>query len=203
MYVLGEWKPLVPSGLAVVNEDTKVLFEPLIRAFGLAVSLGVIGGAYVLFDIEDAAKFLREMGCEAGIAVCDDLAGSAIMWKDMLDVKVSDGGSGGRFMAGDENGSFRAIVVRDGEDAVESIGEQEFNDEVHGDGLKGEGGAVSRNGAMRNTGARGVNFGGLASGATPDKRGNKGFHVGPPIILGDEETGFEDAGVTCSGGVMV
>ena len=156
-----------------------------------------------MFDIEDAAEFLQEMGCEAGVAVCDDLAGSAIMWKNVLDVKVSNGGSGGRFMAGDENGSFRAIVVRDGEDTVESIGEREFDDEVHGDGLKGEGGAVSRNGAMRDTGARGVNFGGLASGATPDEGGNKGFHVGPPVILGDEETGFEDAGVTCGGGVMV
>ena len=124
MYVLGEWKPSVPSGLAVVDEDTKVLFEPLIRAFGLAVSLGVIGGAYVLFNIENATKFLREVRCKAGISVCDDFAGSAVMWKNMLNVKVSDGGGGGRFMAGDENGSFRAVVIRDGEDAVESIGER-------------------------------------------------------------------------------
>ena len=203
MYVLGEWKPSVPSGLAVVDEDTEVLFKPLIRAFGLSVSLGVIGGAYVLFDIEDAAKFLWEMGCEAGVAVCDDLTWSTVMWKDMLDVKISDGGSGGGFMAGDENGSFRAVVVRDGEDAVKAIGERELNDEVHSDGLKGEGGAVSRNGAMRNARARGVNFGGLAGGASPDEGGNEGFHVGPPVILGDEETGFEDAGVTCRGGIMV
>ena len=49
------WEPLVPSGLAVVDEDAEVLFKPLIRAFGLAVRLGVVGGAYVLFDIEDAA----------------------------------------------------------------------------------------------------------------------------------------------------
>ena len=45
----------MPSGLAVVNEDAEVLFKPLIRVFGLAVSLGVVSGAYVLFDIEDAA----------------------------------------------------------------------------------------------------------------------------------------------------
>jgi hypothetical protein len=75
MHILGEWKPPVPSGLAVVDEDSKVLFKPLIRAFGLSISLGMIGGAYVLFDIEDAAKFLREMGGKAGIAVCDDLRG--------------------------------------------------------------------------------------------------------------------------------
>ena len=91
MYILGEWEPSVPSGLAVVDKDAKVLFKPLICSFGLAVSLGVIGGAYVLFDVEEATKFLREVGREAGVSVCDDLAGSAVMWKDMLDVEVSDG----------------------------------------------------------------------------------------------------------------
>ena len=55
VYVLSKWEPLMPSGLAVVDEDAEVLFKPLIRAFGLAVRLGVVGGAYVLFDIEDAA----------------------------------------------------------------------------------------------------------------------------------------------------
>ena len=51
MYILSKWEPLVPSGLAVVDEDAEVLFKPLIRSFGLAVGLGVVGGAYVLFDI--------------------------------------------------------------------------------------------------------------------------------------------------------
>ena len=203
MYVLGKWEPPVPSGLAVVDEDAKILFKPLIRAFGLAVRLGVIGGAYVLFDIEDAAKFLREVGREAGIAVCDDFAGGAVMWKNMLDVKVGDGGGGGRFMAGDEDGSFRAVVVRDGEDTVKSIEEWEFNDEIHGNGLKGEGGAVGRDGAVRDAGARGIDLGGLTGGATPDEGGDKGLHVGPPVILGDEETGFEDAGVASGGGIVV
>ena len=203
MHILGEREPSMPSGLAVVDEDAKVLFKPLIRAFGLAVSLGVIGGAYVLFDIKDATKFLREMGREAGISVCDDLAGSAVMWKDMLDIKVSDGGGCGRFMAGDENGSFRAVVVCDGEDAVKSIGERELNDEVHGNSLKGEGSAIGRDGAVRNAGARGIDFGGLTGGAAPDEGGDKGLHVGPPVILGDEETGFEDARVTCGVGIMV
>ena len=52
MYVLGEWKPSVPSGLAMVDEDAEVLFKPLICSLGLAISLGVIGGAYILFDVE-------------------------------------------------------------------------------------------------------------------------------------------------------
>ena len=51
MYVLGEWEPPVPSGLAVIDEDAEVLFKPLICSFGLAISLGVISGAYILFDV--------------------------------------------------------------------------------------------------------------------------------------------------------
>ena len=203
VYILGEWEPSVPSGLVVVDKDAKVLFEPLICSFGLAVSLGVIGGAYVLFDVEKVTKFLREMGREAGVSVCDDLAGSAVVWEDVLDIKVSDGGGGGRFVTGDKNSSFRAVVICDGEDAVEAVGEGEFNNEIHGDGFEGKGGAVGRDGAVGNAGSRGIGFGGLTGGASADKRGDKGFHMGPPVVLSDEETGLEDAGVACGGGIVV
>ena len=203
MYVLSKWEPLVPGGLAVVDEDAKVLFKPLIRSFGLAVSLGVVGGAYVLRDIEDAAEFLWEMGCKMGIPVRDDLAGSTVVWKNILDVKIGNSGGGSRFMAGNEDGGFRAVMVGNGEDAIKAVGEWELNNEIHGDGFKGEGGAVGRDGAVGNTGARGNGFGGLTGGAAPDERGDKGFHMGPPIIFGDEKAGFEDAGVTWGGGVMV
>ena len=203
MYVLGEWEPSVPGGLAVVDEDTEVLFKPLIRSLRLAISLGVISGAYILFDVEDAAEFLREMRCEAGIPVCDDLARGAIMWKDVLNIEVGDGGGGGRFMARDKNGSLRTVVIRDGEDAVEAVREWKLDNEIHSDGLEGEGGAVGCDGAVRDTGARGIDFGGLAGGATSDKRGDKGLHVRPPIVFGDEETGFEDAWVTGGGGIVV
>ena len=148
MYILGKGKPLVPSGLVVVDEDAKVLFQPLIRSFGLAVSLGVVGGAYVLRDVEDTAEFLWEVGCETGIPVRDDLTGSAVVWKDMLDVEIGNGGGGSRFVAWNKNGSLRAVMVRNGENAVKSVGEREFNDKIHGDGLEGEGGAVGRDGAV-------------------------------------------------------
>ena len=203
MYVLGEWEPSVPSSLAVVDEDTEVLFKPLIRSLRLAISLGVISGAYILFDVKNAAEFLREMRCEAGIPVCDDFAGGAVMWKDVLNIEVSDGGGGGRFMARDENSSLRTVVIRDGEDAVEAIGERKLNNEIHSDGLEGEGGVVGCDGAVGDTGARGVDLGGLTGGAASDVGGDKGLHVGPPVILGDEETGFEDAWVAGGGGIVV
>ena len=96
----------MPSGLAVIDENVEILFKPLIRAFGLAISLGVVGGAYVLFDIEDAAKLLWEVRSEAGILVGDNFAGSAVVGKDMLNVELGNGGGGGCFVAGNENSSF-------------------------------------------------------------------------------------------------
>ena len=169
MDILGEREPSVPGGLAVIDEDAKVLLKPLIRPFGLSVGLGVIGGAYVLSDIKDATKFLQEVGCEMGVSVGDDFARSAVVWKDMLDVEVGDGGGGGRFMAGDKKGSFRAVVVRDGEDAIKAIGERELDNKIHGDGFKGEGGTVGRDGTVRNAGARSSDLGGLTGGATTDE----------------------------------
>ena len=106
MYILSKWEPLVPSGLAVVDEDAEVLFKPLICAFGLAISLGVVGRADVLFDIEDVAKFLWEMRSEAGISVSNNFVGGAIVWENMLDVELSNGGGSGRLVAGNENSSF-------------------------------------------------------------------------------------------------
>ena len=94
----------MPSGLAVVDKDMEILFEPLICSFGLAISLGVVGGAYVLCDVENTAEFLRKTGCETGISVRDDFTGGAVVWKDMLDVEIGDSGGGGRFVAGDKNG---------------------------------------------------------------------------------------------------
>ena len=51
MHILGEWEPLAPSGLVMVDENAEILFEPLVRSFGLAVGLGMVSGAYILFDI--------------------------------------------------------------------------------------------------------------------------------------------------------
>ena len=51
VYVLGKREPTAPGGLTVVYEDAKILFKPLIHLFRLAVCLGMIGRAYVLFDV--------------------------------------------------------------------------------------------------------------------------------------------------------
>ena len=130
VYVLGEGKPSVPSGLAVVDEDAEILLEPLIRSFGLAVSLGVIGSAYVLRNIEDAAQLFREVGCKPGIPVRDNFTGGTVVWKDVLDIKIGNSGGGSGFVARDKDRGFRAVMVGNGKDAVEAVGEGELNDEV-------------------------------------------------------------------------
>ena len=94
-------------------------------------------------------------------------------------------------------------MVGNGEDAVKPVGEREFNDKIHSDRFKWKGGAVGGDGAVRDTGARGIGFGGLTGGATPDEGGDKGFHVGPPVVFGYKKAGFEDARVACSGGIVV
>ena len=203
MYILSEWEPLVPSGLVVVDEDAEVLFKPLICVFGLAISLGMVGGAYILFDIKDAAKFLWKVRSEAGISVGDNFAGSAVVRKNMLDVELGDGGGGGCFVAGNENGSFRAVVVRDGEDAVEAIGKWKLNDEIHSNGFKRKGGAVGGNGAVWDMGTRGIGLSGLTGGAAADEGGDEVLHVGPPVVVGEEEASFKDTRVTRGRGIVI
>ena len=66
----------------------------------------MISGAYVLFDIQNMAKFLGEVGSEAGVLISDDFAGGAIVWENMLDIEISDIGCGSCFMAGNEDGGF-------------------------------------------------------------------------------------------------
>ena len=125
------------------------------------------------------------------------------MWKNMLDIEIGNGRGGGRLMAGNEESGFRTVVVCDSEDAVKAVGERELNNKVHGDGFEGEGGVVSGNRTVRDAGARGIDLGGLTGGATTDEGGDEGFHVGPPVIFGEEKAGFEDARVACSRGIVV
>ena len=94
-------------------------------------------------------------------------------------------------------------MVRNGEDAVKAIGKWELDDEVHSYGVKGEGGAIGGDGEVRDAGASHNNLGGLAGGATADKGGDKVLHVGPPVVLCEEKTSFQDTGVTGGGGIVI
>jgi hypothetical protein len=51
------------------------LFDPLIRALGKAISLGVEGRRQVLLDSQFRREGSAEVGGEAGISVGDDFLG--------------------------------------------------------------------------------------------------------------------------------
>ena len=121
----------------------------------------------------------------------------------MLNIEVGNGGGGGCFVAGNEDGSFQAVMVCDSEDAVKTVGKREFNNEVHGDSFDGEGGASGGDRAVRDTGVRGIDLGGLAGGATTDEGGDKVLHVGPPVIFREEKASFQNARVACGGGIVI
>ena len=52
MYILGYRQQVSPIVLLEVAVDSQILFKPLIDALQLLISLGVIGGANVLYDFQ-------------------------------------------------------------------------------------------------------------------------------------------------------
>ena len=52
------------------------------------------------------AEFLRKVRSEAGVLVSNHFPRGTIVWKNVLDIEVGDGGCGGRFVTGDEDGGF-------------------------------------------------------------------------------------------------
>ena len=94
-------------------------------------------------------------------------------------------------------------MVSDSENAIKTLGRWEFDDKIHGDGLKEKGSAVGGNRIVGHVGVGHKGLSGLASGTTADKGGDKVLHMGPPVVLCKKKTGFKNAGVARGGGVMV
>ena len=69
----------MPVILLCSTEDAQILFEGLVGSFTSSIGLRVIRCADVLMDIEKAAKFCGEFGCEADISVRNDFVGNAVM----------------------------------------------------------------------------------------------------------------------------
>ena len=106
-------------------------------------------------------------------------------------------------MTGDKKGGFEAVVVCHCEDAVEAVRGRELDNEVHGDGFKGEGSVCNGDGIMGNVRSSSELFGGLAGGAAADEGRDEVLHMGPPVVFCKEVASFEDAGVTGCWRVMV
>ena len=69
----------MPVILLRSTEDTQILLKSLIGSFTSSIGLRVIRCADILMDIEKAAEFCGEFGCETDISVRNDFAGNAVM----------------------------------------------------------------------------------------------------------------------------
>jgi len=67
-----------PGGLLEVDEDTKELFEGLVKAFGLTIGLGMESGGHGGLDVAEGEKTFPEVGGKEGIAVRDNLKGKTM-----------------------------------------------------------------------------------------------------------------------------
>ena len=77
----------MPVVLLSATEYAKILFEGLVGAFAGSVHLRVIGRADVLVDVQDMAKFRRELGYKADITVRDYLVRYAVVRDDIVQVE--------------------------------------------------------------------------------------------------------------------
>ena len=94
-------------------------------------------------------------------------------------------------------------MVYDSKDTVKAVGKWKFDSEVHGNGFKGKGGVVGGDRVVGGVGVSCDSFDGLAGGTSSDKSGDKGLHMGPPVVFSEEKTSFQDTRVACCGGIMI
>ena len=117
---MGEGKPFMPIILLRSTEDTQILLESLIGSLTSSIGLRVIRCADILMDIEKAAEFCGEFGCEADISVRDDFAGTAIVRDHVSSVEQCHSFRIDALGAGEEYRGFGAICVCDGKNGVVS-----------------------------------------------------------------------------------
>ncbi len=59
---LGEWEPVTPVSLSVINEDLEVLLDLLVNSFCLAIHLWVEDREGIPCNVEHPVKLLHELG---------------------------------------------------------------------------------------------------------------------------------------------
>ena len=77
----------MPVVLLRSTEDSQILLEGLIGSLTSSIGLRVICCTDVLMDIEKAAEFCGEFGCETDISVRNDFAGNAVVWNHVSGVE--------------------------------------------------------------------------------------------------------------------
>ena len=133
-----------PFRRLVFGKDLKVCFKFLVDPFGLAISLGVIGGGKSDIVIEEVSEFSCEGGGKLRSLIRDDLVVEAKLREDVLETDLGDVRRGGGFVAGMENYPLRKTMVYHDQNRVVAVGGREVGNKIHGDLLE-RAGAFGRN----------------------------------------------------------
>ena len=131
---LRERKEIGPVVLLVVAVGAEILFQSLVRAFGLTIAFGVISGGEVESDVEGFGEGTEEVGDELRSAIGGDMGRSSVLgehveYEEFSKLRRVDG-----VMSGDEEG-LRGETINDDESGGEAGGGWEWFDEVHGDAI--------------------------------------------------------------------
>lgn len=123
-----------PVVLLVVAIRAEVLFECLIRAFGLAIAFRVVTRGEVKTHVESFGQRPEEVRHEFGATVGGDVRGNSVLREDMEDEESGELRSGDGVVSRNKNGLL-GHPIDDNEDSGEAKGVGELLDEIHGDGV--------------------------------------------------------------------
>jgi hypothetical protein len=109
-----------------------VLYDT-VHSFGLAVRLGVEGGAYCLGDTHQATQFGKEVASEAGIAIMNQLRAESMMFDHCTHIQVSKFSCRNSSATGDNMRHLGQLVHEHRDGIKPSSSGRQSRDQIHGD----------------------------------------------------------------------
>ena len=197
---LRERKEIGPVVLLVVAVGAEILFQSLVRAFGLTIAFGVISRGEVESDVEGFGEGTEEVGDELRSAIGGDMGRSSVLGEHMEYEEFSKLRRVDGVMSGDEDGLL-GETINDDENGGEAGGGWELFDEVHGDGVPW----LIRDGELleSSVGTMTRGFRTATSSTRFDIVLHEGADSGPSILAADKFQSLVDAKVTGERVVML
>ena len=197
---LREQKEIGPVVLLVVAVGAEILFQSLVRAFGLTIAFGVISRGEVESDVEGFGEGTEEVGDELRSAIGGDMGRSSVLGEHMEYEEFSKLRRVDGVMSGDEDGLL-GETINDDKNGGEAGGGWELFDEVHGDGVPWLIG--DRELLESSVGAMTRGFRMVTSSTGFDIVLHEGVNSGPSVLAADKFQSLVDAKVTRERVVML
>lgn len=133
VHELREGPKISPVILVIVAVDSEILFEGLIDAFSLSVGLRMMSGGMVHANAKQFGEGVEKLGDEFSTTVGGEVRQSTVFGEHM-DEEDSCKLLGGEFSGTRNEHALLGETIHNDEYGV-AVGDREFLDEVHGDGV--------------------------------------------------------------------